>query len=136
MNQQLAQAVKYWDYISPVIKQPGNQTEFEELVSELDELLEMVGDDEEHHLIGLVDIMSNLVSSYEEEHLPKIPTKGVDALAFLMQTHNLSQSDLSEIGSQGVVSEILHGKRELNLRQIKLLAQKFHVDISTFVDDD
>ena len=35
MNQHLAQAVKYWDYISPAIKHPDNQTEFEELVSEL-----------------------------------------------------------------------------------------------------
>ena len=96
----------------------------------------MVGDDEEHHLIGLVDIISNLVSSYEEEHLPKIPAKGVDALAFLLQTHHLNQSDLPEIRTQDVVSEILHGKRALNLRQIKRLAQKFHVDLSTFVDDD
>jgi HTH-type transcriptional regulator/antitoxin HigA len=29
-----------------------------------------------------------------------------------MLDHNLKQTDLTEIGSQGVVSEILNGKRE------------------------
>ena len=37
---------------------------------------------------------------------------------------------LPEIGSQGVVSEILSGKRELNVRQIRALAARFHVEPS------
>jgi HTH-type transcriptional regulator/antitoxin HigA len=53
--------------------------------------------------------------------------------AFLMQQHQLTQSELPEIGTQGVVSEILSGKRELNLRQIKVLAERFNVPISAFV---
>ena len=32
-----------------------------------------------------------------------------------------------EIGSQGVVSEVLAGKRALNLRQVKALAKRFAV---------
>ena len=34
-------------------------------------------------------------------------------------------ASLPEIGSQGVVSEILSGKRELNVRQIRALAAWF-----------
>lgn len=52
-----------------------------------------------------------------------------------MESHHLHQSDLPEIGSQGVISEILNGKRSLNLRQIKLLAKRFKVEASTFIDD-
>ena len=52
-----------------------------------------------------------------------------------MQANHLKQSELPEIGSQGVVSEILRGKRVLNLRQIKLLAERFYVDPATFIDD-
>jgi HTH-type transcriptional regulator/antitoxin HigA len=48
-------------------------------------------------------------------------------LAFLMQSHGLRQSDLPEVGSQGVVSEVLAGKRELNLRQVTALAKRFRV---------
>ena len=51
----------------------------------------------------------------------------------LRQEHDLSQSDLSEVGSQGVVSEILSGKRALNVRQIRALAARFHVSPAVFV---
>jgi HTH-type transcriptional regulator/antitoxin HigA len=49
-----------------------------------------------------------------------------------MQQHGLSQGDLPEIGSQGVVSEILRGKRELNRRQIEALARRFHLSPAVF----
>jgi len=45
---------------------------------------------------------------------------GLDMLRFLMEQHGLRQKDLSELGSQGVVSEILAGKRELNLPEIDI----------------
>ena len=44
----------------------------------------------------------------------------------------MKQADLADIGSQGVVSEILSGKRDLNVRQIARLAQMFHVSPATF----
>ena len=47
--------------------------------------------------------------------------------------NQLSQSELPEIGSQGVVSEILNGKRSLNIRQIKALAERFNVSPATFL---
>ena len=135
MRQQLSEAIKYWDHISPVVKYPKNVKEFNDLVSQLDELLEIVGDNEKHHLIGLVDAISNIISFYEEQHHKNTSAKGIDALKFLMNAHHLSQADLPEIGSQGVVSEILRGKRLLNVRQIKLLSIRFGVDPSTFIDD-
>jgi HTH-type transcriptional regulator / antitoxin HigA len=51
----------------------------------------------------------------------------------LMHEHGLKQSDMQEIGSQGVVSEILRGKRALNMRQIKALAKRFNVAATVFV---
>ncbi len=50
-----------------------------------------------------------------------------------MDEHGLTQSELPEIGSQGVVSEILNGKRELNARQIRALGMKFKVSAAVFV---
>ena len=43
----------------------------------------------------------------------------------LMMEHDLKQSDLTEIGSQGVVSEILSDRRQLNVRQIKNVKYPF-----------
>jgi len=50
-----------------------------------------------------------------------------------MEEHDLAQSDLPEIGSQGVVSEILAGKRDLNVRQISQLAERFGVSPAVFM---
>lgn len=50
-----------------------------------------------------------------------------------MDEHGLKQADLPEIGSQGVVSEILNGKRELNVGQIRELARRFRVSPAVFI---
>lgn len=99
----------------------------------LDALLEETQGDENHPAMGLVDIVGDLIEDYEDEHHPLPQTTGVQALKFLMEQHDLRQSDLSELGSQGVVSEILAGKRELNLRQVRALAERFGVSTATFI---
>ena len=96
-------------------------------------LLDEAGSDESHPIMGLVDIVADLIDDYESEYQPLPQTNGVDALKFLMEQHKLKQADLCEIGSQGVVSEILTGKRELNLRQVRALSERFGVSADTFL---
>ena len=72
---------------------------------------------------------------YENHTVPANHSSPVDALKYLMQEHNLKQSDLPEVGSQGVVSEILTGKRQLNIRQIKNLSTRFKVSPLVFIQD-
>ena len=133
-NHSLEIAIKHWVYIKPVAAFPKNEKEFNKLVSYLDKLLDIVGDDENHPAIGLVDVISNLIASYEDQNYKEITGNSIDALKYLMESHNLKQSDLSKIVSQGVLSEILNGKRSLSLRHIKLLGKYFNVDPSTFID--
>ena len=52
---------------------------------------------------------------------------------YLMQTHGLTQSNLPEVGNQGVVSEILAGNLELNVRQVRALGERFGVDPAVFL---
>ena len=99
----------------------------------LQSLLDEAGADESHPIMGLVDIVADLIDDYEAEVHPLPQTSGVDALKFLMEQHKLKQADLYEIGSQGVVSEILTGKRELNLRQVRALSERFGVSADTFL---
>ncbi len=96
-------------------------------------LLDEAGSDESHPIMGLVDIVADLIDDYESEFQPLPQTNGVDALKFLMEQHKLKQADLCEIGSQGVVSEILTGKRELNLRQVRARSERFGVSADTFL---
>ena len=74
-----------------------------------------------------------VVHAWEEQHYPMPKLEGAEALRFLMEEHDLTQSDLPEVGSQGVVSEILGGKRALNVRQIRALSERFGVSPAVFV---
>lgn len=56
-----------------------------------------------------------------------------DVLRQLMQEHGLTQSQLPEIGAQSVVSAVLAGKRQLNVRQIARLARRFKLPADVFV---
>jgi HTH-type transcriptional regulator/antitoxin HigA len=99
----------------------------------LQALLDETQGEETHPAMGLVDIVGDLIEDYEAKQHPLPEVTGVQALKFLMEQHGLKQSDLSEIGSQGVVSEILTGKRELNIRQVRALSERFGVSAATFV---
>lgn len=121
-----------WTAIAPYLT-ITNETEYDEAVERLNALLDEVGEDESHPLYSLLDTLGILIEAYDNEHYPLPDCSGTDALAYLMEEHSLSQSDLPEIGSQGVVSEILNGKRSLNVRQIQALAKKFKVSPATFL---
>ncbi|MBE9045893.1 transcriptional regulator [Pleurocapsales cyanobacterium LEGE 10410] len=111
-----------------------NESEYDRAVERLNSLLDEIGEDESHPLYSLLDTLGILIEAYDNEHYPLPNCRGIDALAYLMEEHSLSQSQLPEIGSQGVVSEILSGKRKLNVRQIQVLAERFKVSPATFFD--
>lgn len=108
------------------------ERDYTRAVALLDRLLDEVGDDEGHPLFEFLEVLGTMVESYESDHVRVRGATGKDVLHLLMEEHGLTQSDLPEIGSQGVVSEILHGRRELNTRQIRALSKRFSVSPSAF----
>ena len=122
----------HWTTIRPLLT-IRNEREYDRAVKLLNELLDEIGTNERHPLYSFMDTLGTLIEAYEEEHHPVPASSGADMLRYLMEEHSLSQSDLSEIGSQGVVSEVLNGKRELNIRQVRALAKRFHVSPAVFV---
>lgn len=122
----------HWVAIQPLMT-IRNETDYERLVMYLNELLDKVGTDGTHPLYDFLDTLGTILHAYEEKHFPIPQATGAEVLRFLMEEHGLRQSDLPEIGSQGVVSEILNGKRELNVRQIQELARRFHVSPAVFL---
>ena len=110
-----------------------NEKHYKKLVATLEALLDETAGNERHPAMGLADIVGDLIEGYEAEHHPLKPATGLQALKFLMDQHGLKQGDLGEIGSQGVVSEILAGKRDLNIRQVRALTGRFGVSAATFV---
>lgn len=122
----------HWAAISPILS-IHNEHEYNLAVKRVNSLLDEVGTNEQHPLYELLDTLGTLIHAYEEKHNSIPESSGGEVFRFFMDEHGLSQSDLPEIGSQGVVSEILNGKRELNLRQIRALAKRFNVPPAVFI---
>jgi HTH-type transcriptional regulator/antitoxin HigA len=122
----------HWQAIRPYLT-ILNEQDYDRLVEQMNGLIDEVGTDETHPMYEFLDTMGTIIQAYEEAHFPMPETSGTAVLQYLMEEHGLRQSDLPEIGSQGVVSEILNGKRELNVRQIRQLAGRFGVSAAVFV---
>jgi HTH-type transcriptional regulator / antitoxin HigA len=86
-----------------------------------------------HPLNGLLDVLTRWIEDYEQAHYPPAPVSPPEILRFLMEQHGLTQSDLPEVGSQGQISELLSGRRQLNARQIKALRARFGVPADVFL---
>ena len=110
-----------------------SRDDHERAIQVLNELLDGGGLDEENPLSALVETLGALIESYENAETPPPAATGVDALRFLMEQHALRQSELPEIGSQGVVSEILSGRRALTARHIAVLRDRFGVRADVFL---
>ena len=121
-----------WKQVGPmlVVDSPATYKHASRL---LDDLVDEIGNNEKHPLAGLMATLGTLVEAWENEHHPMPDAAPRQVLAFLMQEHGLKQTDLKELGSQGVVSEILAGKRELNVRQVRQLAKRFKISPAAFI---
>lgn len=132
MNIQLKEIAKVWPEIQPIFSVPHDKKDYNKLVNLLDSLIDEVGNNENHPFTSLMETIGSLIEIYESKHVNEIEGNPIDTLNGLMEEHGLKQSDLDEIGSQGVISEIISGKRQLNVRQIKILSKRFKVSPAVF----
>lgn len=110
------------------------EKQYKHMVALADQLIDQIGSNERGPLAKLLEVVGTLIEQYEADNLSVQNSEPCQVLNFLMQQHDLKQSDLrTEVGSQGVVSEILNGKREINARQAKSLAERFGVSPAVFL---
>ncbi|WP_025872762.1 helix-turn-helix domain-containing protein [Methylobacillus glycogenes] len=132
--EQIAPAWNSFHQAMPALGRIRNEEHYDKLVEQLNALIDIVGDNETHPLASLLEVAGKLIEDYDAEHhnIPEGEPK--DVLQFLMESNALTQSDLSkELGGQSVVSDILHGRRQLNIRQAKALASRFNVAVNVFI---
>jgi HTH-type transcriptional regulator / antitoxin HigA len=108
--------------------------DYERRVRVMNELLDRIGANESHRLMPLLDLLAKQVETYEAKHHVLAEATPAAVLAYLMEEHDLKQTDLAEeLGGQSIVSAILNGKRQLNARQVKALAKRFAVSPAAFL---
>ena len=135
MNQLLEKAMQHWNMVAPAIECPNNQQDYEVLLANIQDAIELVENRENSPLTGLIEAMASAAQKYEKDQLETLNGGAIVALKYLLKLHGIRQSELKEIGSQGVVSELLNGKRTLTIRHVRELAKKFKVSANVFVEE-
>ena len=80
------------------------------------------------------ELLITLIEKYEDEKYPIQTSSGLDVLKSLMQENNLKQKDLQNIiGSKGVLSEIINGKREISKTNAEKLGEHFGLNYKVFL---
>jgi len=125
---------EFQTHTSVKLRTVENERHYRAMVNLLNKLVDEIGDRETHPLMGLLDIVTFFVRDYEERNIEIPDAQPPAVLRFLMEQHRLRQADLAEIfGSQSNVSEVLNGKREINARQARALAERFSVSPAVFI---
>ncbi|MCB0213027.1 MAG: transcriptional regulator [Anaerolineae bacterium] len=129
----LEKTIKVWPEVAPVLHVPHTEAEYQQTVALLDELIDTIGEDEDHPLASLMETLGSLIETYESSHLAEPMGDPISSLKEFMADHALTATNLSELGDEATVTEILAGQRELTLPQIRALAQRFGVSPAVFV---
>jgi len=123
---------QHWFALRPLLA-IRNEEQYEQAIEHLNDLIDEIGKDEALSLYELLDTLGTLIHACEEQHHAIPDCSGGEMLGFFMEEHGLTQASFPEIGSQEVVSEVLSGKRELNVEHIRALAKRFHVPPAVFI---
>ncbi len=110
-----------------------NEASYNRMTALMNALLDATGDDENHPLSGLLNLVGDMVSKYEQVHYAIEPAEPKDALRFLMEVRGLKQDDLSAIVPQGNLSAILAGKRKISATLAGKLGKFFGISPAVFV---
>ncbi|MFM9912796.1 MAG: type II toxin-antitoxin system HigA family antitoxin [Methylophilaceae bacterium] len=116
-------------HLRPII----NEAEYDRAVSLMNTLLDKVGSDENHPLSSLLELVSDLVSGYDERHFVIEASEPKEVLRFLIGVKNLTQKDLVAIVPQSNLSAILAGKRNISASLASKFGTFFKVSPAVFI---
>jgi HTH-type transcriptional regulator/antitoxin HigA len=69
---ELENVTKAWPPVSRAVRVPRTEEDYRELVQILDRITDEVGEDENHPLASLMDVLGVLIEKYEDERVPEL----------------------------------------------------------------
>ncbi|MBX2999859.1 MAG: hypothetical protein KF893_15165 [Caldilineaceae bacterium] len=72
MTEEVATIERIWPELAPVVSVPHSEAEYQRLVEVLDTLIDRVGEDEDHPLASLMEVIGVLIEKYEDEYVPEL----------------------------------------------------------------
>jgi HTH-type transcriptional regulator/antitoxin HigA len=133
LSAKVRNVVDAWPAVSSVLFVPHTKADYKRAVNLLDELIDEVGENEDHPLASLMETLGTLVESYEDQHFPEPQGDPISSLKEFMTDHHLQPGDLPELGDAKTVHELLDRKRELTPSQIRALSERFGVSALVFI---
>lgn len=82
-----------------------------------------------------LEVVSDLIERYEEEHEPIPDVSGADMLRFLIEQRGVSQQEVARGAgvANSTISAVLNGQRGLTLRHVEKLAAYFGTEPAVFL---
>src|SRR5205807_3837522 len=126
----LATAIRQYTLKEPAPKPITSKKQHDEYVSAVVDL--------DHRLLTseqkkYAELLILVIEAYEKKHYHIRAASPQEVLEELIAANGLKQKDLAPIfGSEGVVSEVLNGKRPLNSRHILRLCERFNISPAVF----
>ncbi len=68
----LETAQDVWPKVASVVFVPHAESEYRRLVAVLDDLIDLVGENENHPLASLMEVIGVLIEKYEDEFVPEL----------------------------------------------------------------
>ncbi len=110
------------------------EQEHKRLLEQVRELMERDEEELSTEETRLLDLLVGLIEQYEDKHHVVRSVKPHQVLAHLMEARGLTHKDVWRVlGSKGVASEVLNGKRSISKAQAKRLGVFFHVSADLFI---
>jgi HTH-type transcriptional regulator/antitoxin HigA len=82
----------------------------------------------------MAELLTLLIEDFEEKRDALEMSSPVEVLNRLMVANKLKQKDLLDVfATPSVVSEVLHGKRQLTTEHIRRLSRRFNVSPEVFI---
>lgn len=133
---------KFMDFTqvaAPILSLKDEQA-YEDALTMVEHLMESVGEQSNKPEHILIDLLTRAIKEYEEKEAEisdfvnqsMNDASDVVMLRFLLSQHQLTLSDLPEIGHKSLVSKILSGERNLTRSHIEKLSKRFHIDPGLF----
>ena len=110
------------------------EAEYDRLNAIIRELVDRDDEDLSPEEERLVDLLSDLIQQYDEEHYPIKDLTPHEMLCSLMDDNGLGHQDIWQLfGSQDIASEVLKGKQAISRAQAKKLGDFFKIDPGVFL---
>lgn len=129
----IEQISQSWQNIAPLLIPILSEEDCDLREEQLKQLIKLNKHKKDPQIAHLIRCIALTIEEYEKKEFPLEKASGIEVIQYLMAEHDLKESDLPEIGNQGLVSDVLTGNQALNLTMIKDLAKRFGITEQTFL---